>query len=83
MLQRLTELKNYCSSSSSQSHCGSSFDQSAKGIRLGHLASDANSIQEMKEMLSYDDYPIESSQVPKSTTSGCAEIMAQTVNSEV
>jgi hypothetical protein len=34
-------------------------------------------------MLNYDEYPIECSQIPKSATSGCPEIMAQTVNSEV
>lgn len=48
MLKRMSELKNYCSgteSSNCLSQRGSSFDSTAKGVRLGQFASDTASIK--------------------------------------
>lgn len=82
----MSELKNYCSGTESSnylSHRGSSLGSSKQGIRLGQFASETASIKEIQEMLNYDEYPIECSQIPNSAISGCPEMMAQTVNSEV
>jgi hypothetical protein len=81
----MSALKDYCSGTSSsdyRSHRGSSFESSSNNIKLGQFTEEG-SIKEIKEMLNYDEYLIESRHLPALTASNCPEIMAQTVNSEV